>query len=57
MNLKEKSNEISDNIINVDDNEIKDFKKLFNIDDGDQAEDFNEENVFNNLDFTYKDLK
>jgi hypothetical protein len=51
------SNEISDDIINIDDNKIKDVNELILIDSEDQANNFDEENVFNNLDFTYRDFK
>jgi hypothetical protein len=57
MNLKYKSDEIPDNIINNDNNKITDINELIIIDDEDQAENFDEENVFNNLDFKYKDIK
>jgi hypothetical protein len=50
------SNEISDNIINIDNDKNKDLPNLLNIDNEDQANNFDNKYIFNNIDFKTKDI-
>jgi hypothetical protein len=57
MNLKEKSNENPEDKINIDNNKNEEGLDLLNSGDMDQANISDDNIIFNNIDFTYKDFK